>query len=669
MAENTRMKGLEASINGLNTTMQQMMEDADARHNDYIQHRHNDMVRFEHVEAQLGSLQLSSALNGSGNSDGTPRQSPFQIRNVKLDFPRFDGTEVLNWIFKVEQFFDYYSTPDNQRLTIAAVHLDKDVVPWYQMITRNNPFRSWGAFTRALELEYGPSPYESPRPTLFKLTQTSTISEYYSTFISLANRSHGLSPDAILDCFVSGLKTEIHRDVIAQNPTSLSHALSLAKLFAEKYNSFTKPYPQTTKPIYNPSPHSLTRPTNALLPTPPTRPQTQTPIPKPRPIRSITSAEIQLRRDKGQCFYCDDKFTPNHRCPNKHYLLLQVDDFDSPEQETEPPDGDSLLQILETEHHLSFNALNGAQSAGTLRFQGQIQGIQVQVLLDSGSSDNFLQPRIAQCLKLPIQQAPQFQILVGNGSTLTASGLIQDLPVTIQGHNLHLPVYLLPITGADLVLGAPWLKTLGPHIADYDALLIKFYLNNKFITLRGDQFMAPGQSQFHHIRRLHNTHSIDLSYTLQFHSLAPSSSVATLDNLPEDLAALLRNYWKVFEEPNRLPPPRLQDHSIPLIDGSNPVKVKPYRYPHSQKTEIERLVSEMLQQGIIQPSTSPFSSPVLLVRKKDGSWRFCTDYRALNAITIKDSFPIPTVDELLDELFGAAYFSKLDLRAGYHQIF
>lgn len=90
----------------------------------------------------------------------------------------------------------------------------------------------------------------------------------------------------------------------------------------------------------------------------------------------------------------------------------------------------------------------------------------------------------------------------------------------------------------------------------------------------------------------------------------------------------------------------------------------PYHYPHYQKREIETHVESMLQKGLKQPSTSPFSLPVLLVKKHNGLWRFCVDYHALNALTGRDRFPIPTIDEL----GGAQCFSKLDLLQGYHQI-
>jgi hypothetical protein len=96
------------------------------------------------------------------------------------------------------------------------------------------------------------------------------------------------------------------------------------------------------------------------------------------------------------------------------------------------------------------------------------------------------------------------------------------------------------------------------------------------------------------------------------------------------------------------------------------VAVRPYRYPQLLKDEVERQCADMLAQGTIRPSSSPFSALVLLVKKVDNTWWFCVNYRALNAKTVKDKFPIPVVEELLDELQGACFFTKIDVRTGYH---
>jgi len=118
----------------------------------------------------------------------------------------------------------------------------------------------------------------------------------------------------------------------------------------------------------------------------------------------------------------------------------------------------------------------------------------------------------------------------------------------------------------------------------------------------------------------------------------------------------LNQFDQVLKEPSGLPPKRAREHNITLIEGQVPVNVQPYRYPHHHKNEIERQVEEILIAGIIQHSQSAFSSPVILVKKKDGTWRMCVDYQALNKVTVPDKFPIPIIDELLNELNGANYF-------------
>jgi hypothetical protein len=105
-----------------------------------------------------------------------------------------------------------------------------------------------------------------------------------------------------------------------------------------------------------------------------------------------------------------------------------------------------------------------------------------------------------------------------------------------------------------------------------------------------------------------------------------------------------------------------------LEEGAKPIITTPYRHPNKYKDEIEKEIKELLDMGHIRPSSSPFASSVVLVKKKYGTMRMCIDYRALTKKTIKNRYPIPQIDELLDELHGAIYFTKIDLRSSYHQI-
>src|ERR1700676_446252 len=145
------------------------------------------------------------------------------------------------------------------------------------------------------------------------------------------------------------------------------------------------------------------------------------------------------------------------------------------------------------------------------------------------------------------------------------------------------------------------------------------------------------------------------------------SGVARVD---PRIKAVLEEYKDVFPDdlPGGLPPTRDIDHKIEIIPGSAPPVRAPYRMSVPELDELKKQLNDLLAKGQIRISKSPYRSPVLFVKKKDGSMRLCIDYRALNKITIKNKYPLPRIDELLDRLLGTKYFSKIDLRSGYHQV-
>ncbi|KAJ9544937.1 hypothetical protein OSB04_024644 [Centaurea solstitialis] len=132
---------------------------------------------------------------------------------------------------------------------------------------------------------------------------------------------------------------------------------------------------------------------------------------------------------------------------------------------------------------------------------------------------------------------------------------------------------------------------------------------------------------------------------------------------------VVREFPEVFpEELPGLPPQRQVEFHIDLVPGAGPIAKSPYRLAPSDMQELSNQLQELLDKGFIRPSSSPWGAPVLFVKKKDGFFLMCIDYRELNKITIKNRYPLPRIDDLFDQLQGATYFSKIDLRSGYHQM-
>jgi hypothetical protein len=210
-----------------------------------------------------------------------------------------------------------------------------------------------------------------------------------------------------------------------------------------------------------------------------------------------------------------------------------------------------------------------------------------------------------------------------------------------------------------------WLSSHSPLEIHWQDQWLAFTHDQQRVVLHGQlaDNSTPEQisiCQLYHLDRLD-----ELWCTIELQHIAEKQPNTSL---PQEITDLIKDFASLFDQPTSLPPPRSHCHSILLIPGVTPFRLRPYRYNPAQKDLIERQISDLLRKGMIQPSCSPFASPIILAQKKTGDWRFYVDYHRLNALTIKNKYLLPVIDELLDELQGVVWFTSLNLSSGYHQI-
>ena len=193
-----------------------------------------------------------------------------------------------------------------------------------------------------------------------------------------------------------------------------------------------------------------------------------------------------------------------------------------------------------------------------------------------------------------------------------------------------------------MVLGIQWLHTLGTYSANHQKYFISFNWKGQKHKLYG--FPTPENQIISSPQMTKIIQKGVPAYIVQCHQLEILSTKMINEGSPE-VQGLIQKHEKVFQDlPMKMPPNREIEHTIEVKAGLDPVNIKPYRYPHHHKTEIEKIIQDLLKCGVISKSKSPYAAPVILVRKKDGSFRLCIDYRGLNKITIKNKFPIPFIN-------------------------
>ncbi|XP_059449450.1 uncharacterized protein LOC132180588 [Corylus avellana] len=545
-------------------------------------------------------------------------------RSVRIEFPKFDGTDPSGWIYKANKFFQVHNTSSYQKFLLASIHMEGKALVWFRDMEMSGCLHDWTVLTQALLERFGPLGYDDLMEALSKLKQTTSVDDYKEKFEALSNRVRGIDDQNRLSCFLGGLKNEIRLPVRMFKPQSLLAAYGLAKVQEEHvlngrrfktYGGSGRNFSSLSMPRgegFNS--HNLTLGT-----------------PKATvPIQKISQAQMEDRRKKGLCYNCDAKWQYGHKCQNpKLFLLEGLDELEvSPNLELEKED---LMEVSYAEENpeISLHAIIGSQHPKTMRLVGWIGNLKIMILVDSGSTHNFVDSSVCKKVRMSIYSEQRIKVKLANGEEVLSEGKCTNLKIQLKEFSFLAEAFVIMLAGCDMVLGIQWLVTLGSITWNFKDLTMEFTLGQRAILLQG--LVAP---------QLWEEAQLDSSIQKNSKGLLLQlpDSVEDTETVPKgsELEGLLAEFSDIFAEPKGLPPHRSQDHAIVLKSEAKPVCVRPYRYPYFQKTEIEKIVKDLLQSGVIKPSQSPFSSPVLLVRKADGSWRMV--------------------------------YSKLDLRSGYHQI-
>ncbi|KAG7536993.1 Zinc knuckle CX2CX4HX4C [Arabidopsis suecica] len=673
------MEALTATLTAtLTTNMAKMMDErfeANERSNQGRQNR--DTRNPSDQEAAHNYYSQSSTRNSHRRrrhhreERALPRDD---LAGLKIRIPSFQGTsdpeEYLEWEKKIEIVFGCQGYTEERKVKLAPTGFQNYALSWWdQLVTTRRragdyPIETWTQIKTIMRKRFVPSHYHRElHNRLRNLVQGSrSVEEYYKEMETLMLRADiQEDEEATMSRFMGGLNRDIIDRVEVQHYVELEELLHKAIMFEKQLKRrSSKPSFGSGKPSYQKDERSGFQ-------------RDYKPFVKPKVEDQDQKGKgkaVETRTRDIKCFKCHGHGHYASECSNKRVMILK-----------------ETGELLVAMKALSVIAKTDEQEQRENLFHSRciVNDKVCSLIIDGGSCTNVASETMVEKLGLKVLKHPKpykLQWLNEDGE-MSVSRQVK-VPLSIGKYEDEILCDILPMDASHILLGRPWqsdrrvmhdgftnrqifefkgrktiLAPMTPHDVYLDQLSMKMRRKQKE---KSSNLMITESKQ-----KGSDLHSSKLLFVFK-------ETLVSITNpeqaIPSKIKFLLQDYTDVFpeENPQGLPPIRGIEHQIDFVPGASLPNRPAYRTNPVETKELEKQVTELMERGHIRESMSPCAVPVLLVPKKDGSWRMCVDCRAINNITVKYRHPIPRLDDMLDELHGSSIFSKVDLKSGYHQI-
>ncbi|XP_073272086.1 uncharacterized protein [Primulina huaijiensis] len=623
---------------------------------------------------------VATTLQGLGNQNVNQPPPPPPPNGIKFHYeslrknrcPTFSGAadpEVSqSWLKSVETQLRLLEVPEALKVDVTVPFLEDKAGKWWEAIspamTAAGPM-TWQRFREAFLKQYFPAEVRLQKLSEFEnFTQTPDMSvvEYTSQFNALGSYAPAIMADEVLKShrFKRGLNSRIQSALAVYQPANFSDLMGAA-IRAEtdiqrREKEFKNKRPMNNQPSR--SNQTFKKPNQSGGPSKGPSPTSSYQDIKPCPTCHLRHLG-ECRRNSGVCFGCGKAGHRIAECPTA------ANQAAGPNKGTGPNTGANPNKPKEGKPNARVFAMTQEEAddatevvSGTIL----IQKVPAYALFDCGATHSFVSKRLAKKLGLkPELLAEPFRIATPTNKAIETHEIHRDCLISIGNQKFSTDLIQIVMADFDIILGMDWLAK-----------------NNAIVDCKGKRvkLRTPNQEEIvYHGKSKERKSLLSASQAWKAMKSGEDIYLAMVSEVQGEAELKIEDIPIVCEFPDVFPeelpgivPDREVEFEINLVPGAAPISKAPYRMAPAELKELKEQLQELLDKKQIRPSVSPWGAPVLFVKKKDGSMRLCIDYRELNKITVKNKYPLPRIDDLFDQLKGAAVFSKLDLRTGYHQL-